>query len=197
MSGQLYTAHHTALTAGTKVISVFVLTPVLAGLVGAVLPATGWFPPLGGDDFTFTTAHLSVRTRAYHICQSVHLYCIDGDHTVLFVSDRSAGGSGGHRRVGVSDPFDLTAAVRPTYHYSGGFFISAAAQRLADTLLSPGYRLGPATQSDLVPDEAGWMLVTGLVAKEVPFLILMGLSAASQIDARRLLEGGRSLDTVL
>ena len=25
-----------------------VLAPVLAGLVGAVLPATGWFPPLGG-----------------------------------------------------------------------------------------------------------------------------------------------------
>ena len=49
MSGQLYTAHHTALTAGTRVILVFVITPVLAGLVGAVLPATGWFPPLGGD----------------------------------------------------------------------------------------------------------------------------------------------------
>ena len=49
MSGQLYTAYHTAMAAGTKVILVFVLTPVLAGLVGAVLPATGWFPPLGGD----------------------------------------------------------------------------------------------------------------------------------------------------
>ena len=26
-----------------------VLAPVLAGLIGAVLPATGWFPPLGGQ----------------------------------------------------------------------------------------------------------------------------------------------------
>ena len=46
---------------------------------------------------------------------------------------------------------------------------------------------------NLVPDEAGWALIIGMVAKEVPFLLLMGLSAASQIDARRLLDEARLL----
>ena len=54
MSGQLFTVHHAVLAAGTKVILVFVLTPVLAGLVGALLPATGWFPPLGGDSISLS-----------------------------------------------------------------------------------------------------------------------------------------------
>jgi len=37
---------------------------------------------------------------------------------------------------------------------------------------------------NLVPDENGLVLIAGLVAKELPFLLLMGLSALNQIRVR-------------
>ena len=45
----------------------------------------------------------------------------------------------------------------------------------------------------LLPDEHGLMLVLGLVAKEVPFLVLMMLSSMGQIDVLRMLITARSL----
>ena len=195
MSGQLFTAHHTVLAAGTKVILVFVLTPVLAGLVGAVLPATGWFPPLGGDSISLsplrtfllepglmTSVSLSIFTALMATTLS-YLLAIG----LLAVLVGTGGGAFLTRLISplLSVPH-ITIAV--------GFLFLLQPSGWLIRLLSPwatGWDRPP--NLNLVPDEAGWMLVTGLVAKEVPFLILMGLSAASQIDARRLLEGGRSL----
>ena len=128
MSGQLYTAYHTAMAAGTKVILIFVLTPVLAGLAGAVLPATGWFPPLGGDAISLSPLRTFLLEPGLITSVSLSIFtALTATTLSYFVGDRSAGGSGRHRRGSVSDPFDLTAAFRPTYNRSGGFFISAAA----------------------------------------------------------------------
>ncbi|XDZ65453.1 ABC transporter permease [Alphaproteobacteria bacterium LSUCC0684] len=45
----------------------------------------------------------------------------------------------------------------------------------------------------LVPDEAGIVLILGLMAKEVPFLVLMVLAALGQINPARLMTSARSL----
>ena len=148
MSAQLYTAHHTVLAAGTKVILVFVLTRCWPGWSRLCCRQQAGSTFRRGCDFTFTTAHLSVRTRPYHICQSLHLYCIDGDHTVLFVGDRSAGGSGGHRRGAFLTRLISPLLSVPHITIAVGFYFCCS-QRLADTPpLAVGYRLGPATQSE-------------------------------------------------
>ena len=186
------------MAAGTKVILIFVLTPVLAGLVGAVLPATGWFPPLGGDAISLsplrtfllepgliTSVSLSIFTALTATTLS-YLLAIG----LLAVLVGTGGGAFLTRLISplLSVPH-ITIAVGFLFLRPSGWLIR---------LLSPwatGWDRPP--NLNLVPDETGWMLVAGLVAKEVPFLILMGLSAASQIDARRLLEGDARLDTAL
>ncbi|MGB0465505.1 MAG: ABC transporter permease, partial [Candidatus Puniceispirillaceae bacterium] len=46
---------------------------------------------------------------------------------------------------------------------------------------------------NIVPDEYGLMLIVGLIAKELPFFVLMGLSALSQIDVRGYLASSAAL----
>ena len=195
MSGQLFTAHHTVLAAGTKVILVFVLTPVLAGLVGALLPATGWFPPLGGDSISLSPLRTFLLEPGLMTSVSLSIF------TALMATTLSYLLTIGLLAVlvGTGGWAFLTRLISPLLSVphitiAVGFLFLLQPSGWLIRLLSPwatGWDRPP--NLNLVPDEAGWMLVTGLVAKEVPFLILMGLSAASQIDARRLLEGGRSL----
>ena len=53
-------------------------------------------------------------------------------------------------------------------------------------LISPELTAGFAHLANIVPDEFGGMLVFGLIAKEMPFFVLMGLSALSQIKSMLL-----------
>ena len=172
-----------------------VLAPVLAGLVGAVLPATGWFPPLGGH--AVSTAPLWALLAEPGLATSVLLsvftaltattlsYLLAMGLLALLVGSGFAG-----RLVRLISPLlsvpHITVAV-------GFLFLLQPSGWLA-RLLSPwatGWDRPPPL--NIVPDEAGWALIIGMVAKEVPFLLLMGLSAASQIDARRLLDEARLL----
>ena len=172
-----------------------VLTPVLAGLIGAVLPATGWFPPLGGQ--LVSLAPLQALWAEPGLATSVLLslftaltattlsYALAMGLLALLVGTGAAG-----RLVRLISPLlsvpHITVAV-------GFLFLLQPSGWLA-RLVSPwatGWDRPPPV--NLVPDEAGWALIIGMVAKEVPFLLLMGLSAASQIDARRLLDEARLL----
>ena len=172
-----------------------VLAPVLAGLIGAVLPATGWFPPLGGQRLSVVplTAFLAEPGLARSVLLSVFTaltatalsYLLAMGLLAVLVGTGAAG-----RLVRLISPLlsvpHITIAV-------GFLFLLQPSGWLA-RLISPwatGWDRPPLL--NLVPDEAGWALIIGMVAKEVPFLLLMGLSAASQIDARRLLDEARLL----
>ena len=195
MSGQLFTAHHTVLAAGTKVILFLVLAPVLAGLVGVVLPATGWFPPLGGDTVSLSPVRAFLAEPGLVTSLSLSIF------TALMATALSYVLAMGLLAVlvGTGGAALLTRLISPLLSVphitiAVGFLFLLQPSGWLIRLLSPwatGLERPP--NLNLVPDEAGWMLVIGLVAKELPFLVLMGLSAASQIDARRLLDGARSL----
>ena len=178
-----------------SVVLLAVLAPVLAGLIGAVLPATGWFPPLGGQAVSAapllaflgepglaTSVTLSVFTAL--MATSVSYILAMGLLAVLVGTGAAA------RLVRLISPLlsvpHITVAV--------GFLFLLQPSGWLLRLFSPwatGWDRPPPLH--IVPDEAGWALVAAMVAKEVPFLLLMGLSAASQIDARRLLDTARSL----
>ena len=172
-----------------------VLAPVLAGLIGAVLPATGWFPPLGGQRLSVVplTAFLAEPGLARSVLLSVFTaltatalsYLLAMGLLAVLVGTGAAG-----RLVRLISPLlsvpHITIAV--------GFLFLLQPSGWLTRLISPwatGWDRPPLL--NLVPDEAGWALIIGMVAKEVPFLLLMGLSAASQIDARRLLDEARLL----
>jgi len=176
-------------------VPVFVLGPVLAGLIGAVLPATGWFPPLGGGGLSLGPVRAFLAEPGLATSTSLSLFTA---LLATFVSYLLAmgllavlvGTGGAGRLIRFISPLlsvpHITIAV--------GFLFLLQPSGWLIRLFSPwltGWDRPP--NLGLVPDEAGLMLVVGMVAKEVPFLLLMGLSAASQIDARRLLDTARTL----
>ena len=169
MSGQLFTAHHMVLAAGTKVILLFVLTPVLAGLVGAVLPATGWFPPIGGDSISLSPLRTFLLEPGLITSVSLSIF------TALMATTLSYLLAIGLLAVlvGTGRWAFLTRLISPLLSVphitiAVGFLFLLQPSGWLIRLLSPwatGWDRPP--NLNLVPDEAGWMLVTGLVAKEV------------------------------
>ncbi len=177
------------------VILVLCLSPTTAGLIGAVIPATGWFAPLGRSDFsikpvimfldqpgiwssiwlsgfTAITATLLSYVLAMFLLASIYR---NGRSGVLF------------RLISplLSVPH-ITVAV--------GFLFLLQPSGWLIRLLSP-WLTGWDRPPDLyiIPDEVGIGLIIALTAKELPFLMLMGLSSLSQIKVNDTLDQASSL----
>ncbi|ODN68640.1 Inner membrane ABC transporter permease protein YnjC [Methylobrevis pamukkalensis] len=161
--------------------------PVAAGLLGALLPAFGWLPALGGDALSLRPWQDLMATPGLGTAVLLALGTGLGSTVLalgavlLFVAGFS--GTRLFRRMGL--------AISPLLSLPH----AAAAIGLA-FLLSPSgwlFRLiSPwATGFDrppdllIVHDPLGLMLMLGLAAKEVPFLWLMTLAALPQADPAR------------
>jgi putative thiamine transport system permease protein len=169
--------------------------PIVAGLVGTLLPALGWLPALGGDTFGldawrtlrdapgFDTAwRLSLATGWSATVLSLALAL----GIVAFVHHRPWA-----RRLG-----EAMAPLLAMPH-------SALAIGFAFLILPSGWiaRLGSPglTGWELPPDVAtvghasGWPLVAALLLKEVPYLVLMTLAALNQVPAQAHVTAARAL----
>lgn len=169
--------------------------PVIAGTFGIMVPAFGWFPPLGGE--TFSLAPINAVLNAPGIWQSAWLslstallatalsyFCVMMFLAVMWE----------HGRVGW-----LVRALAPLLsvpHITiavGLLFLLQPSGWLA-RLISPalsGWERPPIF--GIVPDDYGMVLVFGLMIKEIPFLLLMALSALSQLPAHQWIATSRSL----
>lgn len=166
----------------------FCMLPVLAGLAGISFPAFGWFPPLGSDQFSLAplimlfdqpgiwhSIWLSVFTAiistflSYWLAMMLLAYLFDTRRSGLVFRFISPLLSVPHITVAVGILFLLQP--------SGWLF------RLISPWLT-GWDRPP--DISLAPDLYGYSLILGLIAKELPFLLLMGLSALSQIEVKAL-----------
>ncbi|MCI0509567.1 putative thiamine transport system permease protein [Chromohalobacter marismortui] len=169
--------------------------PVVAGVLGALAPAFGWLPVLGGERLTLAPwrqlfavpgivdmARLSLVTGLVSAALSLGL-------VVLFLGS-----------------FLHTPLYRRIQRWLSPLLAvphAAAAIGLAFLLAPSGWvvrGLSPwATGWAYPPDYAfpgdawGLSLILGLVVKEVPFLLLMSLAALVQCQARERLSVARSL----
>ena len=174
---------------------IVLLFPVLAGLVGAVLPAFNWFPPLGRVDFGiapfvdlvmvpgfFASLWLTVLTG----CLALGFTTIIGLILPGFFYDTKYFHWLRRYMAPVLSLPHVTVAVGVMFllQPSGWLF------RLISPVLT-GWDVPP--DIALVPDDYGLTLAVGLVAKEVPFMVLIMLAAIGQIDTARLLVVSRSL----
>ncbi|SUZ30346.1 Inner membrane ABC transporter permease protein YnjC [Roseibaca ekhonensis] len=169
--------------------------PVAAGLAGAVLPAFGYFPALGGADFSLapwrdlaawpglgSAVRLSIVTGLGATVISLAI-------TLLIVAAWQ--GTRSFRVV-----TSLLAPLLSLPHAAAAFglaFLIAPSGWVARAL-SP-WATGWDRPPDLliVNDQAGLALIAGLVLKEVPFLMLMTLAALGQTDSARRMAVARSL----
>jgi putative thiamine transport system permease protein len=169
--------------------------PVVAGLIGTILPAFGYLPALGGNRFSldpvremllapgiYNSIRLSFFTGLATTIISltlVILFCASWHGTRLFTKIQrvlSPFLSVPH----VTIAFGLSFLLAP----SGWFF----------RLTSP-WATGIVRPPDIIitQDPLGMTLVAALVIKEVPFLFLMTLAAINQINYAQNLTVARSL----
>ena len=171
------------------------LLPVCAGLVGAIMPATGWFPPLGAQDFSLQPVQAFLAEpglmRSMWLSLSVALLSsfIAYWLAMLLLALLYGRGQAGFL-------FRLISPLLSVPHITiaVGFLFLLQPSGWLSRLVSPwltGWQRPP--NLNIVPDEYGLVLVLALVAKEMPFLLLMGLSALSQIKVRPLLDSAASL----
>ncbi len=171
------------------------LGPVGAGLIGTWLPAFGYLPALGGEDFNL--APWRALLAAPGLGTSLRLTLTSGlvatAFSLLLVIGFVAACHGTKlfaRLRRVLAP--LLAVPHLAIAIGVGFLIAPSGW--AVRLVSP-WATGWQTPPDLAlaPDRFGLALAFALVVKEVPFLLLMTLAALDQTRARERLAVARSL----
>lgn len=169
--------------------------PLLAGLLGVAAPALGYFPTLGGLELTWDHLHKAMHVPGFW--HSVHLSIWIGLATTLISFVIVVGFFAAFWDAPIFGK--ITRFISPLMsvpHAAAAFgfaFLFAPSGWLI-RILSPW-----ATDFDRPPDwliindPLGYALLAGLVLKEVPFLFLMCLTAASQINVDQRLKLARTL----
>ncbi|MGF1641550.1 MAG: ABC transporter permease [Rhodospirillales bacterium] len=169
--------------------------PIVAGLIGVGLPAFGWLPALGGEALTLAPwRSLFDQPGLWH---SVRVSLLSGLLTTavsLAVVFLFLAGSTGTRlyrwiRRLVSPLLSIPHAAAA---FALAFLITPSG--LIARLLSP-WATGWERPPDLliVNDPWGGAMMAGLIAKEIPFLLLMALAALPQLEAPARTAVARSL----
>lgn len=170
------------------VLTVFVLAgPVLAGLLGTLLPAFGILPALGGVEPSlqpfrdlFATPGIA-RSASLSLAVGLASGGLSLLVTMLFI----AGWSGTRAFARLQRLVSPLLAV-PHAAAAFGLAFLIAPSGLLVRLVSPeltGWTSPP--DALVVNDPLGLALIAGLVVKEVPFLLLISLAALPQVEAPR------------
>ena len=161
--------------------------PIVAGLAGTVLPAFGYFPPLGGlsislAPFVAVFAEPGIwMSVAISLGTGLAATAISLGAVMLFV----AGWSGTRIFARVQHLVSPLLSVPHAAVAFGLAFLIAPSGMLA-RLVSPwltGWQQPPDVL--IVHDPAGLAMTAGLVVKEIPFLLLIALAALPQTDPAR------------
>lgn len=171
------------------------VAPILLGTLIASLPAFGYFPPLGGLEFSLDawrdlfevpglTRSVSISLISAVLTPLIAL-------TLVFLYLASATGSRLdlwiRRLVSPLLSFPHAAAA-----FGLAFLIAPSG--LLSRLLSPGLTAWERPPDLLIVNDTwGFSLLFGLIIKEVPFLLLMSLAALPQLQPRQRVEVARTL----
>ncbi len=178
-----------------RVTVLLFLVPVAAGLAGTVLPAFGWLPALGGRHLTLAPwLRLAAEPglgRAIALTFATGLTATVV--SVLLVLGLCAHWHGRKPgRIGRAVFAPILAAPHAAMAIGVGFLIAPSGWIVR--LLSPwltGWHQPPDLAT--VQDPYGFALTLGLLVKEVPYLLLMTLTALSQLPVARELEAAAAL----
>lgn len=175
---------------------VIVITlPVVASLMAVLLPALGIFPALGGTSLSLDPARQALAipglTRAVLLSLGTALaataLALLGSFAILVMIHGTRAG----RWIGrICGPI---IAVPPSAVAIGILLLLAPSgwlMRLASPWLT-GFDRPPSFA--LVPDPQGVALVFALLAKEMPFILLVSLAALATLPAGRMIRTGQSL----
>ncbi len=169
--------------------------PILAGVAMALLPAFGYLPALGGEELSLAPWRELLaqpglaRSTGLSLAAGLATTAVSLAAVVLFLAGAAGTRLDRWLRRAVSPLLSLPHAAA-----AFGLAFLIAPSGLVARLLSPGLT-GWERPPDLMilQDPWGLSLMTGLILKEIPFLLLMSLAALPQLDAPRRVAMARSL----
>ncbi|MBP1873108.1 putative thiamine transport system permease protein [Ensifer adhaerens] len=173
-------------------VTVVLCLPVLAGLAGTLLPAFGYLPALGGTQVTFQ--HFEALAAQPHILRSALISLAAGltsTFVALVVVATFVAGFAGTRPFAFIQ--HLLSPLLAVPHAASAFAIAflIAPSGFLLRIISPELTGFTRPPDWLIPnDPLGLSMISGLVAKEIPFLLLVMLAALPQLpvaNARRLM----------
>ncbi len=184
-----------AITSLTAITALLFVLPVILGLIGIIVPASGYFPALGKNNFSIDAA------RDFLAIPGLGLACWLSLKTGLLATGISLAGSfiilasfsGSKTIIWLRRLLGPLIAIPHSTIAVGLVFLLAPSGWLM-RLISPtltGLERPPTW--GLVPDPYGITLILGLVAKELPFLLLLALSALANKPLSRQLAIGAGL----
>ncbi|MDE1950619.1 MAG: ABC transporter permease, partial [Burkholderiales bacterium] len=169
--------------------------PILAGLLGTLLPAFGYLPALGGT--AMSTAPWSALVAAPGFATSLRLTLVTGWLAALlsfglavaivaFLHHRRWSARLGEAMAPMlAMPHSALAIGLAFLIAPSGWLVRCISPRLT------GWEIPPDIATTGHP--SGWPVVAALLLKEVPYLVLMLLAALNQVPARAQLRVARSL----
>ncbi|MCA8933988.1 MAG: ABC transporter permease, partial [Rhodospirillaceae bacterium] len=176
------------------------LGPVVLGLIGTVLPAFGYLPALGGTGLSLDAWERLAATPG--LAGSLRLSAVTGlaatALSLIIALGVLAAGHGTRPFAWVERLLAPLLAIPHAAMALGLAFLLAASGWGVRLLHGLGGLAGLevfATPPLYAPlqDPDGIALTLGLVVKETPFLVLMGLAGLGQVDAARSLAAARAL----
>jgi len=169
--------------------------PVVVGFIGILLPALGYFPALGHTTMTSHPLHqflatpgltkaaiLSLKTGIF-----ATIFSLIGCFFLSAILVQSRTFRWVRRLIG-----PLVAVPHSTIALAMLFLLAPSGWLMR--LVSPAFTgLERPPVWAFIPHPDGWSLILGLVAKELPFLLLIAVSACATLPVKRLQDIGNSL----
>jgi putative thiamine transport system permease protein len=184
-----------ARTGLSTMVAMLFAMPVLLGLVGIILPAVGYFPALGEKFLSSEPAKVFLATPGLFTASLLSLkigllatfLSLAGSFCLIAVFFHSKALRWLRQFIG-----PLVAIPHSTIAIGLVFLLAPSGWIMR--LISPGltgFQTPPPWA--IIPDPYGLSLVVGLVAKELPFLLLLVLAASATLPIKRLMNVASSL----
>ena len=176
-------------------LSGVLIVPITFGILGFLLPSFGYFPIL--DKHQFNLDYFYVSSNVPGISKSIILSFFTGFLSTvlaLFFSQLIILSIFQSRVFSFIKTIISPLLALPHVTMAIGLLFIFSPSGLLLRIFSPwltGFERPP--NIFIIPDDYGFFLILGLVLKEIPFFILVSISAIEQFGARKFFNLGKSL----
>ena len=176
-------------------LSTALIVPIIFGILGFFMPSFGYFPIL--DKHQFNLDYFYVSSNIPGISKSIILSFFTGFLSTvlaLFFSQLIILSIFQSRVFSFIKTIISPLLALPHVTMAIGLLFIFSPSGLLLRIFSPwltGFERPP--NIFIIPDDYGFFLILGLVLKEIPFFILVSISAIEQFGARKFFNLGKSL----
>ena len=176
-------------------LSGVLIVPITFGILGFLLPSFGYFPIL--DKYQFNLDYFYISSNVPGISKSIILSFFTGFLSTvlaLFFSQLIILSIFQSRVFSFIKTIISPLLALPHVTMAIGLLFIFSPSGLLLRIFSPwltGFERPP--NIFIIPDDYGFFLILGLVLKEIPFFILVSISAIEQFGARKFFNLGKSL----